>query len=124
MGGIDDDSAYGLVVDSFGAAYVTGKTASFDFPTTAGAYSTLFGGGTDAYNSPAQLVVKLKAMNPWFSIKPKRGSSTGEWDEFTIEVDPTGLSAGVHQGIIEVISKDTVDSPVEISIVLNVVRSN
>jgi hypothetical protein len=33
MGGSDDDRAYGIAVDSTGAAYVTGTTTSPDFPT-------------------------------------------------------------------------------------------
>jgi hypothetical protein len=53
-------------------------------------------------------------------VKPKRGVSTGEWDSFTIEANPSGLAAGIYQGIIEVISKDTADSPVEITITLNI----
>lgn len=33
LGGTDFDSAIGIAVDQTGATYVTGKTASFDFPT-------------------------------------------------------------------------------------------
>jgi len=69
---------------------------------------------------PGTLRYKLKSLEPWIKVKPKRGNSTGEWDEFSIEVDPTGLAAGIHQGIIQVISKDTVDSPVDIIITLNI----
>lgn len=266
MGGGGRDNGNGLVVDSFGSVYVTGKTDSFDFPTTTDAYSTLHGGKTDAFiarirdssptgqlhlnrykltfkipykntntfkknfdiqnkgagvvnydistnqnwltvnpdsgdvrnekdnvdvsvtaaklkpgshlgivkvssgdafNSPQQLVVNLKVQGPtirlkrkkyslsveagsttpiikenkiknkgpgklrykfkakeaWLSVKPKRGVSTGEWDSFTIEANPTGLVPGIYQGIIEVISKDTVDSPFEIIITLNIVGS-
>jgi hypothetical protein len=254
---------YDLVADSFGSVYVTGLTYDFDFPTTADAYSTLYGGqgdafiarirdsgptgklhlnktkvtfkvplettgtfkknftiqnkgagvanynistdqnwltvypnsgdvrnekdnigvsvtvdkqkpGThkgivkvssvDAFNSPQQLIVnlkvkgptirvklkkysleategsttpisltnkiknkgpgklryKLKSLESWMKVTPKRGTSTGEWDPFTVEVDPTGLEAGIHQGIVQVISKDTVDSPFDITITLNV----
>ncbi len=51
-GGTDDnnDRALDIVVDDTGAAYVTGNTASTDFPVTAGAYQTEYGGGVaDAF---------------------------------------------------------------------------
>ena len=50
VGGSGDDIAYGLAVDSSGNAYLTGSTASADFPTSQGAYQTAFkGGATDAF---------------------------------------------------------------------------
>src|SRR5437762_4095054 len=61
LGGTDgDDAGRGIAVDATGNAYVTGFTASTDFPTTAGAVQTVFGGGGfDAF------VVKL---NPTGSL--------------------------------------------------------
>jgi len=47
FGGASSDYAYGLDVDGSGQVYVTGKTASSDFPTV-GAYQT-HGGGLDAF---------------------------------------------------------------------------
>src|SRR5579872_4692278 len=44
VGGTSDDVALSLAVDSAGNAYITGYTASRDFPTTTGAYQTRFGG--------------------------------------------------------------------------------
>src|SRR5713101_1216675 len=52
LGGAGDDVGNAIVVDSAGAAYVTGSTASANFPVTAGALRTTFGGpagGTDAF---------------------------------------------------------------------------
>ncbi len=50
LGGSDVDFAEGMTIDAAGNVYVTGRTASHDFPTTPGAYSRTFNGGsTDLY---------------------------------------------------------------------------
>jgi Big-like domain-containing protein/beta-propeller repeat-containing protein len=48
-GGTFLDSAQAIAVDSQGAAYVTGSTASRDFPTTVGAFETSPQGNVDAF---------------------------------------------------------------------------
>ena len=48
LGGSGFDQGYAIAVDSLGNAYVTGQTAAIDFPTTAGAFQTNYGGG-DAF---------------------------------------------------------------------------
>jgi len=45
------DEASGLAVDSFGDAYVTGATASLDFPVTAGAFQSANAGATGSGGS-------------------------------------------------------------------------
>ena len=47
LGGTGNDYGYGIAVDTAGNAYVTGYTASTDFPTTPGAFQTTYGGGND-----------------------------------------------------------------------------
>jgi hypothetical protein len=49
IGDIGGDFGEELVIDSSGAAYVTGHTISGSFPTTAGAFQTTSGGGVDAF---------------------------------------------------------------------------
>jgi hypothetical protein len=50
IGGLSYDYCNGVAVDSTGSfIYVTGYTASTDFPTTLNAYSRVFGGGYDTF---------------------------------------------------------------------------
>jgi len=49
LGGKGLDYGFGIAVDGAGNAYVTGSTASTDFPTTPGAFQTTNGGGADAF---------------------------------------------------------------------------
>jgi hypothetical protein len=49
LGGTDDDEARGVAVGASGAIYVTGITASSDFPTTSGAYDETHNGVNDGF---------------------------------------------------------------------------
>src|SRR5205807_2210651 len=49
LGGSGDDGAYGIAVDGSGNSYVTGGTASPNFPTSAGAYKTTSSGAYDVF---------------------------------------------------------------------------
>ncbi len=49
LGGSAADFGGGIVVDSTGNAYVAAATNSANFPTTAGAFQTVFGGVQDAF---------------------------------------------------------------------------
>ncbi|HEY2964385.1 MAG TPA: SBBP repeat-containing protein [Pyrinomonadaceae bacterium] len=48
LGGSGFDQGYAIATDSNGNSYVTGQTAAIDFPVTAGAFQTNYGGG-DAF---------------------------------------------------------------------------
>lgn len=49
FGGLASDWIMALEVDNGGRTYVTGYTASYNFPTTFGAHDTSFNGGNDAF---------------------------------------------------------------------------
>jgi hypothetical protein len=49
IGGSVWDEGDALAVDSTGAVFISGHQASPDFPTTAGAFDTTFGGGVDGF---------------------------------------------------------------------------
>jgi hypothetical protein len=44
LGGSGDERTWFMALDSFGNAYIVGQTSSKDFPVTAGAFQTTFGG--------------------------------------------------------------------------------
>lgn len=71
MGGSGDDRAYGIAVDSSGAAYVTGSTTSLDFPTRY-AEQTSLQGGRDAF------VFKLSPMGNMLEYSTFLGGSGTE----------------------------------------------
>ncbi|HKA01445.1 MAG TPA: SBBP repeat-containing protein, partial [Candidatus Solibacter sp.] len=48
LGGTDIDSGLAIAIDQHGAAYITGQTASFNLPVTAGAYQRTLAGVTQS----------------------------------------------------------------------------
>ena len=49
LGGSGSESVNAIQVDASGAVYLVGNTSSADFPATAGAFQTTYGGGWDMY---------------------------------------------------------------------------
>jgi Beta-propeller repeat len=49
LGGSNTDGGLSVWVDLVGSIYLTGTTFSADFPTTPGAFQTVFGGNSDAF---------------------------------------------------------------------------
>ena len=69
LGGSGDDDGDGIAVDGAGSAYVTGATASTNFPTTAGAFDTTYNGVRDAF------VTKLDASGAALGYSTYLGGS-------------------------------------------------
>jgi hypothetical protein len=69
LGGDEDDRAYSIATDSAGKVYLTGYTASTDFPVTSSAFNTTYNGWYDAF------VVKMELPNtpPTTSITAPSG---------------------------------------------------
>jgi hypothetical protein len=84
LGGNDFDIGSGIAVDSAGSAYVTGHTFSSDFPTTPGAYDTVWN-----TNSNDVFVTKLDAAGANVVYSTYLGGSGDETGE-AIRVDATG----------------------------------
>ena len=64
LGGIVEDYSESIAVDHAGSAYVTGWTASSDFPTTPGAFDQSYNGDGDVF------VAKLNTM-PYAPKRPR-----------------------------------------------------
>jgi len=73
LGGSNSDHGMAVAVDVAGSAYVTGFTASLNFPTTGGAFQTTYRGGTyDCF------VTKFNAAGSGISYSTFVGSSDEE----------------------------------------------
>ena len=84
LGGSANDAGNGIALDSAGSAYVTGSTASSNFPTTPGAFDVTRGGGIfDAF------VTKLEASGAALVYSTYLGGSQDESGE-GIAIDGTG----------------------------------
>ncbi|HJT23468.1 MAG TPA: SBBP repeat-containing protein, partial [bacterium] len=84
LGGSGDDEAYAIAVDSGGNAYVTGKTASTNFPTTSGVFQPAYGGSPqDAF------VAKINPTGTGLVYATYLGGTTGDQGN-GIAVDSSG----------------------------------
>jgi hypothetical protein len=93
LGGAADDQATGIAVDASGGVYVVGATLSSDFPTTAGAYRTVYAGG-DGF------VVKVGPPVPVnVSVTPSSGSGSSQVFSFVFS-DPAGYQDLAWQQVI------------------------
>jgi hypothetical protein len=72
LGGTNRDHGFDIAVDWFGQAFVTGGTASLDFPTTKGAFQRENAGGFDAF------VTKLTPGGSWLVYSTYLGGTADE----------------------------------------------
>ena len=77
--------AVSLVIDDVGAAYLSGSTASFNFPTTAGSTNTSLAGGEDAY------ICKLHPSGGSLVFSTYLGGTSYEYS-YDLAVSDTGVS--------------------------------
>jgi Bacterial Ig-like domain (group 3)/Beta-propeller repeat len=85
LGGNNYDYGYGVAVDGSGNAYITGNTVSTNFPTTAGAFQTSFGGGSFDF-----FVTKLNASGTSLAYSTYLGSDNTSSSIHSIAVDGSG----------------------------------
>jgi len=83
LGGTGDDYGFGIAVDPTGNAYVTGRTTSTNFPTTANAYQTTNHGNNDAF------VSKLSATGAALMYSSYLGGANDD-DGYGIAADAAG----------------------------------
>jgi Abnormal spindle-like microcephaly-assoc'd, ASPM-SPD-2-Hydin/Beta-propeller repeat len=81
LGGSSDDEAKGIGLDGSGNAYVSGYTASTDFPVTSGALDTSYNGGTSD-----SFIAKLNSSGSTLIYSTYLGGSGWEY-EFALFVD-------------------------------------
>ncbi len=98
LGGSGEDSGFAIKIDSTGAAYVAGETDSSNFPTTAGAFQTTFGGGSAGCVNTGvtcgdAFVTKVNAAGSAFTFSTYLGGSGDDGLLFGLAVDS---SKNVH----------------------------
>ena len=93
LGGLTDDEAFALTLDSSPNVYVAGYTDSPDFPVTIGSYDTICGVNAECDASTDAFVSKLDSdlsESPTASmIVNKTGTGTG-----TVTSSPSGINCG------------------------------
>jgi hypothetical protein len=92
LGGADEDFGLALAVDTAGAAYLTGKTLSTDYPTTPGALQVTFGGaGTGQQRDGDGFVTKIDPAGSSLVYSTYLGGLSGEIP-ISIAVDSAGAA--------------------------------
>jgi hypothetical protein len=88
IGGSSDDSVYAIALDGAGAAHVTGRTRSTNFPTTLASYDFTYNGSASAAGYGDAFVAKLTADGAGFVYTTYLGAAS----------DDAGHGIAVHGG--------------------------
>ncbi|HVR43661.1 MAG TPA: SBBP repeat-containing protein [Thermoanaerobaculia bacterium] len=79
LGGSDEDFGLNLAVDSAGAAYLTGRTLSTDYPITSAAFQRSFGGaGTGSQRTGDGFVTKINPSGSSLEYSTFLGGLSGD----------------------------------------------
>lgn len=84
------DSAHGIAVDNNGIAWVAGKAASTDFPTTAGVYDTSWNGGTDFFVAKLDTAQSGSSSLSWSTYVGGTNPDEMDWLKGGMAVDGSG----------------------------------
>jgi hypothetical protein len=89
LGGNSYERVWGLALDSSGQPVVAGETGSADYPTTAGAFDTVFGGAGDGF------VAKLDAAGQSLLWSTFLGGASADWvNGLTIDAADCPVAVG------------------------------
>lgn len=85
---------------------------------------SFLGAGTDSFNvrnsGEDTLNYQVNSNRSWLGVSPGSGSSSGEWDEFQVSTDTSGLGVGDYSGTISVTSGGASNSPQYLSVYLTI----
>ena len=130
-------SASGIMYDNYsGIQWSIDSDARAGFEAMYGSASTgpsieldksslsFFGSGTDSFqvrnSGENTLNYQVSSNRSWLGVSPNSGSSTGEWDDFQVSTDVTGLGVGSYSGSISVTSAGASNSPQNLSVSLTI----
>lgn len=92
LGGSDEDFGLNLAVDAAGAAYLTGRTLSTDYPITSAAFQRSFGGaGTGTQRTGDGFVTKINPSGSSLEYSTYLGGLSGDIPT-AVAVDSTGAA--------------------------------
>ncbi len=85
---------------------------------------SFLGTETDSFNvrnsGVEVLNYQLDSNRSWLGVSPDNGSSSGEWDEFQVTTNTSGLGVGDYSGSISVTSAGASNSPQNLSVSLTI----